>query len=82
MVNIPLLISALVLGLLVACSAPQVSRDSTSSATPQRQEARQPSHSNSDIGQSQRIIFKEHPELDCIVHFHCPVKEEYKKHVS
>lgn len=29
-------------------------------------------------GQSQRIIFKEHPELDCIVHFHCPVKEEYK----
>lgn len=26
-------------------------------------------------GQSQRIIFAEHPELDCIVHFHCPVKE-------
>lgn len=26
-------------------------------------------------GQSQRIIFKEHPELDCIVHFHCPLKE-------
>lgn len=25
-------------------------------------------------GQSQRIIFKEHPEMDCIVHFHCPVK--------
>ena len=25
-------------------------------------------------GQSQRIIFHEHPELDCIVHFHCPVK--------
>ncbi len=25
-------------------------------------------------GQSQRIIFSEHPELDCIVHFHCPVK--------
>lgn len=23
-------------------------------------------------GQSQRIIFKEHPEMDCIVHFHCP----------
>lgn len=22
-------------------------------------------------GQSQRIIFKEHPEYDCIVHFHC-----------
>lgn len=29
-------------------------------------------------GQSQRIIFKEHPGVDCIVHFHCPVKEEYK----
>jgi len=27
-------------------------------------------------GQSQRIIFNEHPELDCIVHFHCPVKED------
>ena len=26
-------------------------------------------------GQSQRIIFREHPELDCIVHFHCPIKE-------
>jgi ribulose-5-phosphate 4-epimerase/fuculose-1-phosphate aldolase len=26
-------------------------------------------------GQSQRIIFSEHPELDCIVHFHCPPKE-------
>lgn len=25
-------------------------------------------------GQSQRIIFKEHPEMDCIVHFHCPTK--------
>ena len=25
-------------------------------------------------GQSQRIIFKEHPEMDCIVHFHCPLK--------
>lgn len=23
-------------------------------------------------GQSQRIIFTEHPDLDCIVHFHCP----------
>lgn len=29
-------------------------------------------------GQSQRIIFSEHPNLDCIVHFHCPVKEEFK----
>ena len=25
-------------------------------------------------GQSQRIVFREHPELDCIVHFHCPMK--------
>lgn len=25
-------------------------------------------------GQSQRIVFEEHPEYDCIVHFHCPIK--------
>jgi len=25
-------------------------------------------------GQSQRIIFSEHPEADCVVHFHCPLK--------
>lgn len=25
-------------------------------------------------GQSQRIIFAEHPGLDCIVHFHCPLR--------
>ncbi|MDO8571377.1 MAG: phosphopantothenoylcysteine decarboxylase [bacterium] len=25
-------------------------------------------------GQSQRIIFSEHPQMDCIVHFHCPRK--------
>ena len=25
-------------------------------------------------GQSQRLIFDAHPELDCIVHFHCPLK--------
>ncbi len=25
-------------------------------------------------GQSQRIVFREHPEMDCIVHFHCPPK--------
>jgi hypothetical protein len=25
-------------------------------------------------GQSQRIVFSEHPEYDCIVHFHCPIK--------
>ena len=27
-------------------------------------------------GQSQRIIFKDHPGLDNIVHFHCPLKED------
>lgn len=27
-------------------------------------------------GQSQRIIFKDHPNTDCIVHFHCPPKLE------
>ena len=27
-------------------------------------------------GQSQRIIFKEHPGYNCIVHFHCPLKKE------
>jgi len=25
-------------------------------------------------GQSQRIVFREHPDADCIVHFHCPRK--------
>lgn len=25
-------------------------------------------------GQSQRIVFAEHPDSDCIVHFHCPLK--------
>ncbi len=25
-------------------------------------------------GQSQRIVFTEHPDADCIVHFHCPIK--------
>lgn len=25
-------------------------------------------------GQSQRIIFRDHPDVDCIVHFHCPKK--------
>lgn len=24
-------------------------------------------------GQSQRIVFEDHPEYDCIVHFHCPL---------
>jgi hypothetical protein len=26
-------------------------------------------------GQSQRIVFHDHPGYDCIVHFHCPLKE-------
>jgi len=26
-------------------------------------------------GQSQRIVFAEHPDCDCIVHFHCPLKQ-------
>jgi hypothetical protein len=26
-------------------------------------------------GQSQRIVFAEHPDLDCIVHFHCPLRQ-------
>lgn len=25
-------------------------------------------------GQSQRIVFRDHPDCDCIVHFHCPIK--------
>lgn len=25
-------------------------------------------------GQSQRIIFRDHPDMDCIVHFHCPLR--------
>lgn len=25
-------------------------------------------------GQSQRIVFQDHPDYDCIVHFHCPMK--------
>lgn len=27
-------------------------------------------------GQSQRIVFHDHQEYDCIVHFHCPIKPE------
>lgn len=26
-------------------------------------------------GQSQRIVFHEHTDYDCIVHFHCPIKD-------
>lgn len=29
-------------------------------------------------GQSQRIIFSEHNDYDCIVHFHCPIKSDSK----
>lgn len=25
-------------------------------------------------GQSQRIVFAEHPDCDCIIHFHCPIR--------
>lgn len=27
-------------------------------------------------GQSQRILFSDHPEYDCVVHFHCPIRED------
>lgn len=26
-------------------------------------------------GQSQRMVFRDHPGFDCVVHFHCPFKE-------
>jgi len=29
-------------------------------------------------GQSQRIVFSEHADTDCIVHFHCPLKEGHE----
>ena len=29
-------------------------------------------------GQSQRSLFNEYPDLDCIVHFHCPLRTEYR----
>jgi len=32
-------------------------------------------------GQSQRIVFKDHPGMDCIVHFHCPLKDHPRDHV-
>jgi hypothetical protein len=32
-------------------------------------------HKPSVGGQSQRIVFNDHPDLDCIVHFHCPMKD-------
>lgn len=27
-------------------------------------------------GQSQRIVFRDHPGMDCIVHFHCPLRPD------
>jgi hypothetical protein len=33
-------------------------------------------------GQSQRAIFRDHPGLDCIVHFHCPVRPGAEKELS
>lgn len=32
-------------------------------------------------GQSQRIVFAQHPDVDCIVHFHCPPKASSKVNV-
>ncbi len=29
-------------------------------------------------GQSQRILFGDHPEYNCVVHFHCPIKRDSK----
>lgn len=33
-------------------------------------------------GQSQRLIFQEYNELDCIVHFHCPLKEDHRDNIT
>lgn len=33
-------------------------------------------------GQSQRIVFNEHSDYDCIVHFHCPIKPDSKVPVA
>lgn len=33
-------------------------------------------------GQSQRIIFGSFPDVDCIVHFHCPLKENHKDNIK
>lgn len=32
-------------------------------------------------GQSQRKIFDKYPGADCIVHFHCPLKEDYENRI-
>jgi len=33
-------------------------------------------------GQSQRIIFGEFKDVDCIVHFHCPLKEDHRDDIT
>lgn len=33
-------------------------------------------------GQSQRIVFAEHQDCDCIVHFHCPLKKDHKDQIT
>lgn len=33
-------------------------------------------------GQSQRAVFRENPDTDCIVHFHCPTKEQAEDNVN
>lgn len=33
-------------------------------------------------GQSQRIVFNEHEGMDCIVHFHCPLKDSYQDRIK
>lgn len=33
-------------------------------------------------GQSQRSLFDTYPELDCIIHFHCPLKTESRKYFN
>lgn len=39
-------------------------------------------HKPSVGGQSQRIIFDNHPELDSIVHFHCPLRDPINENVD
>lgn len=39
-------------------------------------------HKPSVGGQSQRIIFSRYPDMDSIVHFHCPLKSKYRNAVS
>lgn len=33
-------------------------------------------------GQSQRLIFQEYNDLDCIVHFHCPLKQVHRDAIT